>query len=116
VQPGYFLIKHIVTGDQQQARADRIRAACDKKFPKLNNWKQTEGARTVLILEDNDIQLTNHAIVAETYLPLAKARSDRPDETYVVVTCMDPWWAWPILVGDVGWEIDQTALSGLTGR
>jgi hypothetical protein len=127
-QPGFFSIVHIVTGDREQARTDRFRAACDKKFPKLNSWKQTEGARTILILEDNDIQLTNQAIVAETYLPLAKARTDRPDETYVVVTCMEPWRAWPILVGDVsyfdlagradevGWEIDQAALSGLTGR
>lgn len=128
VQPGFFSIKHILTGNQEQARMNRIRAVCDKKFPKLNSWKQIDGARTILILEDNDIQLTNHAVVAETYLPLAKARNDRPDETYVVATCMDPWWAWPILIDDVsyfdlagiadevGWEIDQTALSGLTGR
>jgi len=128
VKPGYFVIKHLVTGDREQARTDRIRTACEKKFPKLDAWKQTEGARTILVLEDNDIQLTNHAIVAETYLPLAQARTDRPDETYIVVTCMDPWRAWPILVDDVsyfdlarsgnaeGWEIDQTALMALTER
>jgi hypothetical protein len=80
------------------------------------------------VLEDNDIQLTNHAIVAETYLPLAMARSDRPDETYLVVSCMEPWHAWPILIGDRSyfdlgqggdaqdWSIDQAQLTPLTNR
>jgi hypothetical protein len=37
----------------------------------------------------------------DTYLPLAKAREDRPDETYLVVSCLTPnWWVWPILIGD----------------
>lgn len=39
-------------------------------------------------------------IVTETFLPLAVARDDRPDETYLVASCMDPWHAWPSLIGD----------------
>jgi hypothetical protein len=58
-------------------------------------------ARTILVLEDNNIQLTNQSIVAETYLPLAMARSDRPDETFLVASLKDPWHAWPMLIGAV---------------
>jgi hypothetical protein len=80
------------------------------------------------VLEDNDIQLTNQAIAAETFLPIAQARTDGPDGTYVVATCMDPWHGWPMLIDDVsyfdlardgngyGWEIDETSLAGLTRR
>ncbi len=95
---GHLNIIHLVAEDGGKARTARIRTACDKKFPKLAHWKRDEGARTVLILEDNDIQLTNHQIVADVFAPLALARDDRPDETYVVITCTDPWWIWPILI------------------
>lgn len=50
------------------------------------------------MLEDNDIQLTNEAIVAEAYLPIARARGDAPDETYMVCAIATPWYAWPILI------------------
>lgn len=128
--PGYFLVKHVLSENSEGARQDRIRIACDKKFPKLASWKRHDRARTILVLEDNDIQLTNHAIVAETFLPLAYAREDRPDEVYIVATCMEPWRAWPILIDDVsyfdllrnedkqaiGWEIDQSSVESITGR
>lgn len=126
--PGhYFQIKHLVQ-DAEQSRTDRIRESVEKKFPKLAAWKRDSNARTILVLEDNDIQLTNHAVVTKTFLPLARARTDRPDETYVVASCMDPWHAWPVLVdgksyfdfaqvGDVqDWEIDPTKMSALTKR
>jgi hypothetical protein len=56
------------------------------------------------------------------------SREDRPDETYLVVSCMDPWHAWPILIGDKSyfdfaqsgnaedWEIDPAGLVPLTQR
>ena len=61
-------------------------------------WKSSDDARTVLVLEDNDVQLTNQSIVTETFLPIALARVDSPDETYMVSTCTSPWYAWPIFV------------------
>jgi hypothetical protein len=89
--PGHhFQIKHLVQ-NAEQSRIDRIRESVEKKFPKLAAWKRDHNARTILVLEDNDIQLTNHAVVTDSFLPLAAARSDRPDETYVVASCMDPW-------------------------
>jgi hypothetical protein len=44
-----------------------------------------QATKTILVLEQNDIQLTNEAIVTDTFVPLATARTDQPDETYLVV-------------------------------
>ncbi len=96
-----FIIRHS-TGtreEAQQTRADRLRRACENKFPKLYAWKRDKGARTVLVLEENDIFTTNESIVARTFLSLAQARDDRRDETYLVSTALNkPWYGWPILV------------------
>jgi hypothetical protein len=127
VPPGRLQIVHVLGGDRAKARAERFARACDKKFPKLAWWKAEKGARSILVLEDNDIQLTNQATVAETFLPIAEARKDRPDETYLVASCVTPWIAWPILIdqktyfdfarnGKSYWEIDQTQLSEVTLR
>ncbi len=91
-------IKHLLQSDTETARAERILEACNKKFPKLAAWKAEHGARSVLILEDNDIQLTNQDVVAAAYLPIAHARADRPDETYMIMTISSTWYVWPILI------------------
>jgi hypothetical protein len=123
----HFQLTHLVKNGEQ-LRKDRISEAVERKFPKLAAWKRDHKARTILVLEDNDIQLTNQAIVTETFLPLALARQDRPDETYVIASCMDPWHAWPVLIdgtsyfdfaqnGDAqDWAIEPAKLSGLTRR
>jgi hypothetical protein len=67
--------------------------------------------------------------VTDAFAQRAKARVDRPDETYLVVSCMDPWLGYPILIGektffdlakendaDIYWKIDQNALTPLTRR
>ncbi|MFZ3351215.1 MAG: hypothetical protein WA268_10160 [Xanthobacteraceae bacterium] len=126
--PGHhFQLTHLVQ-NVDQLRKDRIREAVDRKFPKLAAWKRDENAKTILVLEDNDIQLTNQSIVTETFVPLAMARADRPDETYLVASCMTPWHAWPILIGDKSyfdfaqsgdvqnWEIDPAVLVSMTKR
>jgi hypothetical protein len=126
--PYRFMIKHLLTGDTNAMRAERIRQACDDKFPKLAAWKADNRARTILILEDNDIQLTNQSIVTESFLPIANARDDRPDETYMLTTYGDTWYAWPILIDGVSFfdlseryhpihlEIDSSALTPVTSR
>jgi len=129
VVPGkHFQIRHTVP-DIEKLRTDRMQTAIDKKFPKLAAWKKNEGAKSILVLEQNDIQLTNASIVADVYLPLAKARADRPGETYLVASCITPkWWMWPILIGDRSyydyaqsddesyWEFDPSRLTPLTKR
>jgi len=98
-QPGRFQLKH-VTHASDQPREPRIKRACEYKFPKLATWQHSNNARTVLVLEDNDVQLTNPTVVAETFLSNALRRADRPHETYMVSTCISPWYAWPILVNN----------------
>jgi hypothetical protein len=127
--PSRFQIVHSLAGGSKEAlRGERMLLACKKKFPKLAAWKKAHHARTVLILEDNDIQLTNPVVVADAFLPLAMAKEDRPDETYMVMTCAEPWLVWPILIGNdsyfdlaarshpILFEIDSTKLTPVTHR
>ena len=79
-------------------RDQRIQRACDDKWPKLAQWKQSQGARTILVLEHNDVQTTNVFVVADAYLRVNASRADAPDETYMVSTYTSPWYAWPILI------------------
>jgi hypothetical protein len=126
--PARFMIQHVLTADREKLRAKRIQQAVDDKFPKLAAWK-ADGARTILILEDNDIQLTNESLVANAFVKIAKERNDRPDETYMLNTCTAPtWYAWPILIDGVSFfdlseryhpihiEIDSATLTGVTHR
>ena len=130
VVPGYnrLQIKHVVTGDRDAMREQRFRQACDDKFGKLASWKK-DGARTILLFENPDIQLTNSARVAETFLSIAQSQSDRPDETYVIDTYpTGSWFLWPLLIGektyfDLGQakhpladEIDPATLAVVTKR
>ena len=69
--PGFFILKHVTRGSEE-SRARRIERACEKKLPKLATWKRSDNARTVLVLEDNDVQLTNQSNVADAFLPIAR--------------------------------------------
>jgi hypothetical protein len=124
--PISFQIRHEVK-DIEKLRAKRIQKAIDKKFPKLAYWKTDENAKTILVLEANDVQLTAPDLVADTFVPLVKDRADKPDETYLVGTFMTPsWYVWPILIGDKTyddivksdetehWEFDPAKLDNLT--
>jgi hypothetical protein len=72
-------------------RRERIERACRKKYPKLAAWSAA-GARTIFVLEDNDIQLSNESAVAEALLAIEKALDfKRPDEIYLVTTFNNPW-------------------------
>ena len=102
-----------IAPDLKKERSERIGRACDDKFPKLATWKK-KGARTILVLEDNDIQLTNPNTVAQVFVPIACIRDDCPDETYMVATCMEPWQLWPILVS--GRSYFDLAKEGLAGN
>jgi hypothetical protein len=124
--PGRVKVVHSLPGNREALRAERMRLACEKKFPKLAAWKASDRARTILVLEDNDIQVTSPQAVADTFLPIAMARDDRPDETYMLMTCVEPWYAWPILIGNntyfdlakqtqqIHFEIDPAELTSVT--
>jgi hypothetical protein len=87
-----FQIAQAVKGDLAALRRERIERACRKKYPKLAAWRAS-GARTVLVLEDNDVQLTNESLVADAVLSAERTIDCvRPDEIYLVTTFNDPWY------------------------
>jgi len=66
VRPGSLQVVNVVR-DVESLRLARMRTALEKKLPKLGQWKEMFGARTVLVLEQNDIQLTNVHLVTMRY-------------------------------------------------
>ena len=55
--------------------------------------KRDEGARTVLVMEENDLSSTNHQLVAEAMARAEAGRRDTPDEIFLVSTVRpNPWW------------------------
>jgi hypothetical protein len=122
---GAFMLKPFVTGDLEQARTARLQKACEDKFPKLATWKRDDGARTVLVLEENDLSLTNHQRVADALVDAEAKMSDAADEIFLVSTHIpDKWWVTCLRRagktyyddGERYQEIDPAALTPLTSR
>jgi hypothetical protein len=123
--PGHLMITHLVD-KLENSRDLRIERACQAKYPKLKIWKG-RGARTVLILEENDIQLTNVIDVCDSLLRVEKSFQVVPDEVYLVTTSIVPWFVWHLRVDrrsffdltnpdDRGWEVDPSTLTSVTNR
>jgi hypothetical protein len=122
--PFPFIVRHLVEGDVEAARLPRIRDAYDRKTPKLLQWK-TSGARTILILEEDDIFLTNHFNVADTLFQIEESRADRPDEVYLLSVFTSKWLITRLRVGDRTlydlpvddrfWEAAPALLINVTG-
>jgi hypothetical protein len=122
---GRFTVVHLVDDNLEAERLDRIREACERKFPKLAVWKRSHGARTVLVLEDRDIQLTNHQLVYEALCRAERGRPDAPDEVFLVSTFLEkPWWVTCLRRGGESYyddgerfaEIDPATLVAVTNR
>jgi hypothetical protein len=117
---GVLLVSRIAPGDVEEQRALRLRRALDRKCPKLQLCK-AEGARTVLVLEDADISLSNHALIGDGLAAAFEGRADLPDEIYLVETALDTWTTWCMkrdddLLPEEEWdEFDSAELVDLTG-
>jgi hypothetical protein len=85
-----------------------VQRALEKKCPKLRRCKD-EGATSVLILENNDISLTNHMVVGAAVQTLVANREDEPDEIFLVDTCQDEWTIWSLYRGGLFWPDEETA-------
>ncbi len=83
-------------------RVDRLRNALERKCPKLGKCKD-EGARTVLVLEDNDISLSNYALIGKSLKKLLRKCSDVPDEVYLVETSLNTMWIVRLMQSDGKW-------------
>lgn len=92
-QPGLLnLVRDCPDGLEGQRRR-RLERAFSQKCPKLQECK-TVGARTVLVLESDDIALTSLPSVGDHLAEVLAERQDPPDDIFLVETGIDPWLVW----------------------
>jgi hypothetical protein len=121
---GRFDYVLVAPGADPAPRAARIERACTKKYGKLADWKQKDGARSIIVFEDNDMILSNAQVIADALATAEASRPDCPDEVYVVATYIEPWYVTCLRRpgktyyddGERFWEVDPASLTDLTGR
>jgi hypothetical protein len=74
----------------EASRRERIEKALNDKCPKLAKAKSEKGI-SVLLLEMNDLSLGNPIEVASVIHELSQARTDLPDDIYLVETDSKEW-------------------------
>ena len=89
-------------------RAEWLREALCRKCPKLQRCKE-DGARTVLVLESDDIALTNHILVGECLAALLLECTDLPDEIYLVETEVESWAVHCMKLDAECWPVEHLA-------
>jgi hypothetical protein len=96
-------IGRFAPADLPQQRRERIRAALTKKGPKLHAEHRAK-ARTVLILEDADIALSNPIeIGAAVHAELSLLAYEIDDVFLVDSKSPDCWWIWRLKQGTSQW-------------
>ena len=89
---GRLFPARIAGEDLEARRSVRLETALERKLGKLMKCRQ-QGDRTVLILENTDITLTNHVLVAEALGELLATREDSPDHIFIVDTTIPERWS-----------------------
>ncbi len=98
-------------GDPETLRRQRVRKALADKLPKLAGYKRV-GAFTVLVLEDNDIALSNHGVIAQAvHAELAASSIEPPDAIYLVETIIDPWTVITLKDGAYRWPTAEATVA-----
>ncbi|MDR3422486.1 MAG: hypothetical protein P4L00_01460 [Candidatus Acidoferrales bacterium] len=122
---GVFWRREGISGNLEDARRSRLERVCDDKFAKLAKWKRDEGARSILVMEENDLSSTNHQLVAEAMARAEAGRHDTPDEIFLVSTIRpNPWWVTCLRRDGANYyddgerfhELDPVNLTQLTSR
>ena len=89
----------LVEGDGEVLRLERMRRALADKCPKLKMWAADERT-SILVLEANDIQLSNANVVFEAFRQANAERDDQPDIVMFVETDGGQMYAWMFKEGD----------------
>ena len=101
VHDGILLPIRIAPDDIEPLRRERIGTALRSKQPKLGHRK-AQGARTILVLENGDMILSNHALVGEHIAALLSKRQWWLDQLFLMDTTTSNWtllrWDW-----EIGW-------------
>lgn len=96
---GRLFATRIAPKDYESLRLERLGEALEDKLPKLQKWKD-KGARSVLILENRDLSLSNHVVICEALETELTKRNDVPDEIWLVDTVIETEWTVWCLVRD----------------
>ncbi len=103
-----LFIQRFAPKDYESLRAERVKKAMAKKLPKLMVWKGG-GARSVLVLENGDIALSNPVVILEAAEAALTGRIDGPDELWLVDTTIDSQWtAWCLMRDGVSFPDEDT--------
>lgn len=89
----------LIDGDGDALRLERVRHAFNEKCPKLAAWS-AGGRVSVLVLEANDIQLSNAGVVYQAVRQALAERSDSPDVIVLVETDGGPMYGWVLKEGE----------------
>ncbi len=88
-----------VDGDKR--RVERIRRALEAKIPKLLNDAKESGSESVLVLESNDIALSNVFEVAAAFKAACEGLTSLPDLVFLTETDAGMPHVWIVKDGDV---------------
>lgn len=106
---GRIFIQRFAPKNYETLRVERVKKAMAKKLPKLRVWKDS-GARSVLVLENGDMALSNHVAILEAAEEALVGRTDEADELWLVDTTIDSeWTAWCLMRDGVSLPDDETS-------
>lgn len=91
---GLLFTARLAPRNMREARGRSLASSLDKKLPKLAKCRRN-GRRTILVLEETDISLSNFSILTSTLATISKKRRNMPDEIYLVST-FEFLGAWPV--------------------
>jgi hypothetical protein len=88
-----------IEGNGEELRLERMRRALTDKCPKLAAWA-ADGRKSVLVLEADDIQLSNSEVAYEAFKQAIAEHKDQPDIVVFVETDGGPMYGWMFKEGD----------------
>lgn len=111
-KPGFVQTVLDYPKNLESFRTERIRRAFTDKFPKLAK-RRAKGARTVLILESQDVAHTRFDLIGNQLPALLKEQTYLPDEIFLVESNMKLWWVYPMKYGKDHWpEVGMPRWNG----
>jgi hypothetical protein len=90
----------LIEGEGDDLRLQRMRRALNDKCPKLSAWA-SDNRTSVLLLEANDIQLSNASVAFDAFRAAIADHKDQPDIVIFVETDGSPMYAWMFKEGEL---------------
>lgn len=106
-RPGSLDTVRLCPAKLEELRRCRLDRAFSRKCPKLLKCR-ADGARTVLVLESDDVALTSVHAVGDWLATILKERQDAPDDIFLVETGDYRWLVWTMKQDTFTW-VDSSA-------